>query len=71
ILIDDDPDFHDSDHDIYNDDDILFDCNVTEGIEMGMHNALHDEEAPEVYSSSNVSSEELKFGNGLDLEENI
>ncbi|XP_022861085.1 uncharacterized protein LOC111381527 [Olea europaea var. sylvestris] len=70
ILIDDDPDFHNSDHDIYDDDDILFDCNVTEGIEMDMHRALHDEEALEVDSSSNVSSEELKFGNGSDLEEN-
>lgn len=44
--MDNDPDFHDSDHDVYDDNDILFDCNITEGIEMAMYSLLLDEEAP-------------------------
>ncbi|CAA2969811.1 Hypothetical predicted protein [Olea europaea subsp. europaea] len=69
--VDDDPDFNDSDHDLYDDDDMLFERNVTEGIEIGMRIALHDEVAPEYDSLSNASSEELKIGSSSDGEENI
>ncbi|CAA2969979.1 Hypothetical predicted protein [Olea europaea subsp. europaea] len=69
--VDDDPDFNDSDHDLYDDDDMLFERNVTEGIELGMRIALHDEVAPEYDSLSNASSEELKIGSSSDGEENI
>ncbi|CAI9782717.1 unnamed protein product [Fraxinus pennsylvanica] len=69
--VDDDPDFSDSDHDVYDEDDMLFDCNVTERIEIGMHNILANKVAPEYDSSSNASSEELKIGSGSDSDENI
>ncbi|CAA2992455.1 Hypothetical predicted protein [Olea europaea subsp. europaea] len=69
--VDDDPDFNDFDHDLYDDDDMLFERNVTERIELGMRIALHDEVAPEYDSLSNASSEELKIGSNSDGEENI
>ncbi|CAA3001156.1 Hypothetical predicted protein [Olea europaea subsp. europaea] len=71
IQEDDDPDFNDSNHDVYVDDDILFDCNVIEGIKMGMHIKPQDEDALKSDRSSNASSEEIKLGSGLDSDENI
>ncbi|CAA2939492.1 Hypothetical predicted protein [Olea europaea subsp. europaea] len=64
---DEDPDFNDSDYNVYDDDDCLFDRNVTEGIEMGMH-IVERVEGQEFDSSSYASSEELNFLSGSDSE---
>lgn len=70
VQIDDDLDFTGSNYDVYNDGNILFERNTTEGIKMGMNNVIKDEEAPESNSSSYAFSEELNFLSGSDSEEN-
>lgn len=69
MIVDEDPDFNDSDYDVYDDDDCLFDRNVTEVIEIGMHIVEH-EERQELDSPSYASSEKLNFLSGLDSEGN-
>ncbi|CAA3029728.1 Hypothetical predicted protein, partial [Olea europaea subsp. europaea] len=69
--VDNDSNFNDSDHDMYEDNDMLFERNVTEGIELGIRNTLHNDAAPEYDSSSNAYSKEQKIGSSSDGEENI
>ncbi|CAI9766967.1 unnamed protein product [Fraxinus pennsylvanica] len=75
IPFDEDPDLSDSDfndwnNDVYDDDDILFDRNVTKGIEMDMIPVIEYEQAPKSDSSSHASSEELNFRSGSESKEN-
>ncbi|XP_022862113.1 uncharacterized protein LOC111382388 [Olea europaea var. sylvestris] len=65
-----DSDFNDSDNDVYDDDDILFDHNVTKGIELDMPLTIEDGQAPESDSSSHVSSEELNIRSDSESDEN-
>ncbi|XP_022857525.1 uncharacterized protein LOC111378538 [Olea europaea var. sylvestris] len=60
----------DSNYDVYDDDDSLFDRSVRKGIEMDMHTMVEYEEDLELHSSSYATSEELKFGNSSDSEYN-
>lgn len=58
IQVDNDLDFNDSGHNVYDNNDILFDCNMTEGIETGKHSKQQDEETSKSDGSSNATSEE-------------
>ncbi|CAA2976123.1 Hypothetical predicted protein [Olea europaea subsp. europaea] len=65
-----DSDFNDSNNDVYDDDDILFDHNVTKGIELDMPLTIEDGQASESDSSSHASSEELNIRSDSESDEN-